>query len=206
MNINDVIKYPILTEKTYKQMSEGVYTFAVDRRSNKVQVRKTVEFIFGVKVVKVNIFNVPKKEAKLGRSRGFTNAYKRAIVYLSEEDTINIFPDDAPATEPKKETKAETKAKVEKPKMSDAEKRAAEKIAQKAKAANAKKEVKSADTKTPAKTSTPKKATKATTAKTTSKASIPKKTTKVTSAKSAPKKVAPKKATTKKTVNESKGD
>jgi len=202
MNINDVIKYPILTEKTYKQMSEGVYTFAVDKRSNKVQVRKTVEFIFGVKVVKVNIFNVPKKEAKLGRSHGFTNAFKRAIVYLSEGDIINIFPDDAPATEPKKETKA----KVDKPKMSDAEKRAAEKIAQKAKATNVKKEVKATDTKTPAKTSTPKKSTKATSAKSTSKASTPKKSTKATSSKTAPKKVAPKKAATKKTVKESKGD
>jgi len=125
MNINEVIKYPILTEKTYKQMSEGVYTFAVDRRTNKVEVKKTVEFIFGVKVGKVNIFNVPKKATKLGRSHGFTNAYKKAIVYLTEGQ-INIFPDDEPVTETKKEKKLK-----DKPEMSDAEKRAAEKIAKK---------------------------------------------------------------------------
>ena len=136
MNINEVIKYPILTEKTYAQMSENVYTFAVDRRTNKVEVKKTVEFIFGVKVGKVNIFNVPKKATKLGRSHGFTNAYKKAIVYLTE-GKINIFPDDEPVTETKKEKI--TKAK-DKPKMSDAEKRAAEKIAKKeaAKAKNSK--------------------------------------------------------------------
>lgn len=131
MNINEVIKYPILSEKTYAQMSTGVYTFAVDPRTNRAEVKQTVEFIFDVKVAKVNIINVAKQPKKLGRYAGFTNRVKKAIITLSE-GVINIFPEEAQAEEkPAKEAK-ESKAPVAK-EMSDAEKKAAEKIAAKLK-------------------------------------------------------------------------
>ncbi|CAM9143388.1 50S ribosomal protein L23 [Mycoplasma marinum] len=133
MNRNEVIKYPILTEKTYAQMGNGIYTFAVDRRTNKVEVKKTVEFIFGVKVARVNIANVAKKPTKLGRFAGFTTSYKRAVITL-KEGQINIFPDEAVAQEaPKAEIK---ETKNEKP--SEAELKAAAKIQAKAKAKEAK--------------------------------------------------------------------
>lgn len=143
MNLNDVIKYPILSEKTYAQMQNGVYTFAVDPRTNRAEVKKVVEFIFDVKVEKVNIINVDKKPKKLGRFAGFTNKVKKAIVTLADGNVINIFPEEAPVAEVKEEatTKAHKHAEVE---MSDAEKRAAEKIAAKAKA---KAEEKTADVK-----------------------------------------------------------
>lgn len=126
MNVNEVIKYPILSEKTYMQMANNVYTFAVDFRTNKAEVKKVVEFIFDVKVEKVNIATVQKKPKKLGRFEGFTNRYKRAVVTL-KEGQINIFPDEAPATEakPAKESKKESKE------ISAAEKKAADKIAAK---------------------------------------------------------------------------
>ena len=122
MNVNEVIKHPILTEKTYAQMAEGVYTFSVDVRTNRAEVKKAVEFIFGVKVEKVNIISVPKKATKLGRSQGFTNRIKKAIVYLAD-GAINIFPDDVASAPVVEEVKEETKE------MSAAEKRAAEKLA-----------------------------------------------------------------------------
>ncbi len=132
MNRNEVIKYPILSEKTYAQMENNVFTFAVDFRTNKIEVKKTVEFIFGVKVKKVNIATVAKKPTKLGRFAGFTNRYKKAVITLSE-GTINLFPEESPT--PKESTKP---IKEESTGPSEAEKKAAAKIAAKAKEAEAK--------------------------------------------------------------------
>lgn len=134
MDVNEVIKFPILSEKTYAQMANGVYTFAVDPRTNRSEVKKTIEFIFEVKVAKVNIISVDKKPTQLGRSKGFTNKIKKAIVTLSEGQ-INIFPDEVEAPKETKETKEKTKAKDKSTKeMTDVEKKVAAKIAAKAKA------------------------------------------------------------------------
>ena len=135
MNLNEVIKYPILSEKTYAKMAEGVYTFAVDFKTNKAEVKRVVEYIFDVKVEKVNIMTVEKQPKKLGRFAGFTNRYKKAIVKLAEGQ-INIFPEEA--AEAAKEVKATKAKKEDKPtEMSEAEKKAAAKIAAKAKAKEA---------------------------------------------------------------------
>lgn len=128
MNINEVIKYPVLTEKSEIARSEqNVYTFVVDKRTNKIEVRKAVEFIFDVKVLKVNIVNYDKKPARLGRYFGFKNAVKKAVVYLDKESKIVLFADEAKeaikATDEAK--KAEAKAEKE---VSEAELKAAEKI------------------------------------------------------------------------------
>ena len=129
MNVNEVIKYPILSEKTYLQMANGVYTFAVDKRTNKAEIKKVVEFIFDVKVSRVNVMNVSKKAKRIGKYDGFVSGYKKAIVKLSE-GTINIFPDDA--MEAPVETKAVAKKAPVKKEMSEAEKKAAAKIKAKA--------------------------------------------------------------------------
>ena len=140
MHLNEVIKHPILSEKTYQQMASGVYTFAVDFKTNKAEVKKVVEHIFDVKVEKVNIQTVQKKPKRIGRFNGFTNRYKKAIVTLVEGHVINIFPEEA--VEEVKPTKEE------KPKeMSEAEKKAAEKIAAKAKEVAKSDEVKKAEPK-----------------------------------------------------------
>lgn len=128
MHISEVIKFPILTEKTYDQMSKGIYTFAVDPRTNRAQVKKTVEFIFEVKVDKVNIINVDKKPKKLGRYEGFTNKVKKAIITL-KEGQINLYPDEAESVET--ESQKKTTSKTSNKKISEAEKRAADKIAAK---------------------------------------------------------------------------
>ncbi|WGI36586.1 50S ribosomal protein L23 [Mesomycoplasma lagogenitalium] len=131
MNINEIIKYPILTEKTYKRMNEGVYVFAVDKRVNKSEVKKAVEYIFDVKVEKVNIFNVPKRPTKLGRFNGFTKAFKRAIVKLEAGQQINILSEDTPVAEEAEIIKPQVQK--DKKEMSDVEKKVAEKIAAKEK-------------------------------------------------------------------------
>lgn len=140
MNINEIIKYPILTEKSYVQMQENIYTFAVDKRASKIEIKKAVEFIFNVKVESVNTFNVPKKAKRVGKYSGFTKAYKKAIVYL-KEGSIQIFPEEGIATDSEiKEIETKKTKDVEKIKAaSDVEKKAAEKI-KKAQAAKKDKE------------------------------------------------------------------
>lgn len=128
MNINEIIKYPILTEKTYQQMEGHVYTFAVDKRATKTEIKKAIQFIFEVKIDKINIFNVPKKAKKVGKYSGFSKSYKKAIVTLNENSaSINIFPEEGIAKdeELKKPKKDLDKLKT----ISEAEKKVAEKIA-----------------------------------------------------------------------------
>lgn len=122
MNHNEIIKYPLLTEKSYKTMAENVYVFAVDERANKIEIKKAIEFIFQVKVEKINVYNVPKKPKKVGRFDGFTNSFKKAYIYL-KEGKINIFPEDL--EEDKKSTKRIKKEK------SDSELKIEEKVAAK---------------------------------------------------------------------------
>ncbi|PWC09009.1 50S ribosomal protein L23 [Mycoplasmopsis arginini] len=139
MNINEVIKYPVLTEKSeIARTNQNVYTFVVDKRTNKIEVKKAVEFIFDVKVKRVNIINYDKKPAKLGRFAGFTNAVKKAIVYLDENSKIVLFAEEANEAKKAVENEAKTEKVAEVKEISEAEKKAAEKI-KKAAEAKAKK-------------------------------------------------------------------
>lgn len=81
----DVIKRPVLTERTTDQMADKKYTFEVDLRANKSEVRRAVEEIFDVKVVKVNTLTVKGKPKRYGRYSGHTSKWKKAIVTLTPE-------------------------------------------------------------------------------------------------------------------------
>ena len=127
MNVNEIIKYPILTEKTYQQMEERVYTFAVDKRATKIEIKKAIQFIFEVKIDKINVFNVPKKSKKVGKYSGFSKSYKKAIVTLNQASaSINIFPEEGIAKD--EELKKHKKDLVKLEAISEAEKKVAEKI------------------------------------------------------------------------------
>ncbi|MBC7248780.1 MAG: 50S ribosomal protein L23 [Anaerolineae bacterium] len=93
MNPYEIIKRPILTEKSSFQADYlDQYTFEVDRRANKHQVKKAVEEIFDVDVVSVNIVNVPAKMGRYGRRRVVrVPAWKKAIVTLAPGQKIEIF-------------------------------------------------------------------------------------------------------------------
>jgi len=93
MNIYEVLKRPITTEKTGFQSDVlGQYTFEVDRRANKIQVKEAVEKIFNVDVVSVNIMNVPAKRGRFGRRRVTRKpAWKKAIVKLAPGQRIEFF-------------------------------------------------------------------------------------------------------------------
>ena len=127
MELTHIIKYPILTEKTYQQMQANVYTFAVDRKATKFEIKRAVEFIFEVKVESINTFNVPRKPKRVGRFNGFVAGYKKAIIKLAE-GSIQILPDEGIAQDEtlKESNNDQIKAKVKE--ISEAEKKAAEKI------------------------------------------------------------------------------
>ena len=88
-----VIIRPVVSEKSYALLDNGVYTFIVDRKANKVQIRQAVEELFNVEVEKVNTLN---RKGKRKRVRG-TWMYgkrsdtKRAIVTLRGDDRIELF-------------------------------------------------------------------------------------------------------------------
>ncbi|CAD2070957.1 50S ribosomal protein L23 [Jeotgalicoccus meleagridis] len=90
MDARDIIKRPVITERSADLMSEDKYTFDVDVRANKTQVKHAVEEIFDVKVDKVNIMNVKPKKKRMGRYEGYTNKRRKAIVKL-KEGSIDIF-------------------------------------------------------------------------------------------------------------------
>ncbi|MBP1526350.1 50S ribosomal protein L23 [Spiroplasma endosymbiont of Dactylopius coccus] len=91
MHLSEVIVKPVLTEKTYKQMAEGIYTFTVNRKANKSHVKKAFEQIFEVKVADVNIINSKPKTKTVGRFVGKTSAVKKALIKLAPSEQLSLF-------------------------------------------------------------------------------------------------------------------
>lgn len=87
----DIVIRPIVSEKSYDRMGEGIYQFKVARSANKNQIKEAVEEIFDVTVTKVNTLNVTRKPKKRGVHKGFTSEWKKAIVTLKEGDSIQLF-------------------------------------------------------------------------------------------------------------------
>ncbi|GKU84948.1 MULTISPECIES: 50S ribosomal protein L23 [Niallia] len=85
MDARETIKRPVITERSTDLMADKKYTFEVDVRANKTQVKDAVEEIFGVKVEKVNIMNYKGKFKRVGRFGGYTNKRRKAIVKLTAE-------------------------------------------------------------------------------------------------------------------------
>lgn len=96
MKLSEVLLRPVLTEKVNNQMeSSGRYTFVVDKRANKLEIKKAVEEFYGVKVNEVNTIVVPAKNKTRFTNAGFIEgqkpSYKKAVVTLHEGDTIDLF-------------------------------------------------------------------------------------------------------------------
>ncbi|ACJ32491.1 MULTISPECIES: 50S ribosomal protein L23 [Anoxybacillus] len=88
----DIIKRPVITERSTELMTEKKYTFEVDVKANKTEVKDAIEAIFGVKVAKVNIMNYKGKFKRVGRYSGLTNRRRKAIVTLTPDSKeIELF-------------------------------------------------------------------------------------------------------------------
>ncbi|WP_150945750.1 50S ribosomal protein L23 [Bacillus altitudinis] len=88
----DIIRRPVITERSTDLMAEKKYTFDVDVKANKTEVKDAIEKIFDVKVEKVNIMNYKGKFKRVGRYSGLTNRRRKAVVTLTQESNeIEFF-------------------------------------------------------------------------------------------------------------------
>ena len=89
----DIIVRPIITEQSMEDLDIKKYVFEVAKDANKIEIKKAVEEIFGVKVIRVNTCIVPGKEKRLGaQPKGFTSEWKKAVVKLSKSSkNIELF-------------------------------------------------------------------------------------------------------------------
>ncbi|NLW47379.1 MAG: 50S ribosomal protein L23 [Firmicutes bacterium] len=91
MEARDLVKRPLITEKTTTLMEENKYCFLVDPKANKTQIKQAIEEIFKVKVKTVNTFNRLGKIKRMGRNEGRRPSWKRAIVTLEAGSRIEFF-------------------------------------------------------------------------------------------------------------------
>lgn len=84
MTAYDIIIKPVLSEKSYSGISNKDYTFVVDKRASKTEIKAAVEQAFGVKVARVNVVNYDGKMKRMGRNEGRRSSYKKAYVKLTE--------------------------------------------------------------------------------------------------------------------------
>jgi large subunit ribosomal protein L23 len=87
----DVIIRPVVSEKSYAGLEAGNYTFLVDPRANKTEIKEAIQAIWDVRVTSVNTLNRPGKTKRRGFTKGKRPDQKRAIVTLAEGDSIEIF-------------------------------------------------------------------------------------------------------------------
>ena len=92
MNLHDVIRRPLVTEKTNIAREESnLVTFAVDPRANKHEVKRAVESLFSVNVLEVRTMRMPRKTRRVGKTQGRKPEWKKALVRLAEGQSIEFF-------------------------------------------------------------------------------------------------------------------
>ena len=88
---SEVLIRPVISEKSYEQITQNQYTFRVHKDAHKTQVRQAVEQLFDVRVERVNIVKVQPKPKRRGRFIGTKPGWKKAVVQLRQGDSIEIF-------------------------------------------------------------------------------------------------------------------
>jgi large subunit ribosomal protein L23 len=88
----DEMKYSVLTEKTIRLLEKNQYTFDVDKKSTKTEIKKWIEGFFDVKVIRMNSHRPLKKKRRIGPIIGHLVRYKRMIITLRSGYSIPLFP------------------------------------------------------------------------------------------------------------------
>ena len=89
---HDIIIRPIISEQSMEQIADKKYTFVVKKDANKIEIKKAIEEVFGVKVEKVTTLNMLGKLKRMGRSEGRRAVWKKAVVKLTADSkTIEFF-------------------------------------------------------------------------------------------------------------------
>lgn len=91
MELYEVLRRPLITEKNTLLGEQNKYCFEVATSANKPQIRQAVEALFNVQVADVNVSNVHGKMRRVGRSRGMTRQWKKAVVTLKPGHRIDLF-------------------------------------------------------------------------------------------------------------------
>jgi len=91
--LSDVIRKPIITEKATNALDFNQYTFEVDHRAAKPDIKAAIELMFSVKVIGVNTMNPPRRSRRVGKFAGTRSQVKKAIVRLADGDKIQLFPE-----------------------------------------------------------------------------------------------------------------
>ncbi len=91
MNAREVLIRPVVSEKSYELLAANKYTFRVHPRAHKTQVRQAVEEVFSVRVRDVRTLSVKSKPKRRGYTSGRTRQWKKAVVQLHPEDSIELF-------------------------------------------------------------------------------------------------------------------
>jgi large subunit ribosomal protein L23 len=91
VNSRQVLIRPVVNEKSYALLAANKYTFRIHPDANKTQVRQAVEDVFGVRVEDVRTVSVRSKPKRRGMTAGRTREWKKAIVQLHEDDSIELF-------------------------------------------------------------------------------------------------------------------
>lgn len=87
----DLIKYPIITEKSCRLIEKNKYTFDVDKKLTKPQIKKILENLFKINIISVNTHLPPIKKKRLGLKQGYKARYKRVIITIKSNQKIPIF-------------------------------------------------------------------------------------------------------------------
>lgn len=91
MNAREVLIHPVVSEKSYELLAANKYTFRVHPRAHKTQIRQAVEEVFTVRVRDVRTMSVKSKPKRRGYTSGRTRQWKKAVVQLHPEDSIELF-------------------------------------------------------------------------------------------------------------------
>nr|YP_010185358.1 ribosomal protein L23 [Ishige okamurae]QVJ99702.1 ribosomal protein L23 [Ishige okamurae] len=86
-----LIKYPLTTDKANRFLEKNQYTFLVDCHLAKPDIKKTLEFLFDVKITKVNTSILSRKRRRVGRYVGLLPLYKKVIITLPKDSQINYY-------------------------------------------------------------------------------------------------------------------
>jgi len=91
MTPHEILRRPVITEKSTMLGESGHYVFEVARDANKIEIRRAVEAVFKVDVEAVNVSHVHGKMRRMGRSTGMTSSWKKAVVTLRKGQKIELF-------------------------------------------------------------------------------------------------------------------
>lgn len=86
----EIIKAPLVTEKSRMEQEKGKYAFLVSEKATKTEIKEAIEKIFKVKVVEISTLNIKPKKKRVGRYTGLSNRSKKAIVKLAPGNTIEL--------------------------------------------------------------------------------------------------------------------